>query len=334
MITALVSIALLALVVSLLLSPIETLGWWAGWYGQGLEDPGPPAPPENRNGRPEPSHFLLYLDGIANVGGYHYHDVQALLDGLDAALPHAVVVGSVMPYSVRDVALVAPERPLSRWWRRMFVKKLKRERSPLSFSINIRNLYQVLVAADPRYGRIFGRGEAQVMLGALVRAGYRPGSGVPLTIIGYSGGVQVGLAAAPFLRRALNAPLSMISLAGVMASEPGLDHLDMMYHLQSSTDRIPFWGQLLFPGRWPVARGSHWNRMLSSDRLRFVNMGPMRHNGPGSYLDGATVSYGESNLERTTRVIVSLVHEIEARLASGGLEPAPAVEAGRGAVEA
>src|SRR5690606_38130389 len=80
-ITALVSIALLGRVGSSLPSPIETLGWWAGWYGQGLEDPGPPAPPENRNGGPEPSHFLLYLDGIANVGGYHYHDVHALLDG-------------------------------------------------------------------------------------------------------------------------------------------------------------------------------------------------------------------------------------------------------------
>ncbi len=316
MITLLVVMALLAVVVSLLLSPIETLGWWAGWYGQGLVDPGEPDPATVDEDAPEARHFILYLDGIANVGGYHYHDVQALLDGLDAALPYTVVVGSVMPYSVRDVALVSSERPLSLWWRRMFAKKLKRQRSPLSFSINIRNLYQVLVAADPRYGRIYGRGEAQVMLNALVRAGYEPGSGVPITIIGYSGGVQVGLAAAPFLRRALNAPLSMISLAGVMASEPGLEYLDFMYHLQSSTDRIPEWGKAMFPGRWPIARRSHWNRMVRSDRLRFVNMGPMRHNGPGSYLDGATVKYGESNLGRTTRVIVDLLHEIMARLGS------------------
>lgn len=321
-------VALLAVVVSLLLSPIETLGWWAGWYGQGLEHPGEvevESETEVRD-RADAQLFVLYLDGIANVGRYHYQDVQAYLDGLSQALPDAVVLGNVMPYSVRDVALVSPRRPLANWWRRMFLKKLRRERSPLSFSINIRNLYQVLVAADPRYGRIFGRGEAQLILAALVKEGYRPGSGVPITVIGYSGGVQVGLAAAPFLRRALNAPLSMISLAGVMASEAGLDYLDMMYHLESSTDRIPLWGKILFPGRWPIMRRSHWNRMLDSGRLRFVNMGPMRHNGPGSYLDDDTVKYDVSNLVRTTHVTVDLLREITARLEGTYEEPARAVE--------
>jgi len=310
-ITLLVSVAVLAVVVSLMLSPIETLGWWAGWYGHGLHDPRSAPPPEEAEELPEATeHYVVYLDGIANVGRYHYRDVQGLLDGLAERLPRTRVVGDIMPYSVRDVSLVAPERPLARWWRSMFIKKLREERSPLSFSINLRNLFQVLVAADPRYGRIYGQGQAQVILTALLKAGYQPGSGAPLTVIGYSGGVQVGLAAAPFLKRGLKAPLAMISLAGVMASEAGLDWVDIMYHLQSPTDRIPMWGQALFPGRWPIARSSHWNRMLRSDRLRFVNMGPMRHNGPGSYLDDSVVKHGENNLERTTNVMVGLVHEI------------------------
>jgi len=326
MITMLVLVALAALTVSLLLSPIETLGWWAGWYGQGLHDPGQEAVEDAVVGDMEddeepPSHYIIYLDGIANVGRYHYRDVQGLLDGLEERLPHTRVIGDIMPYSVRDVALVADERPLSRWWRRMFKLKLKEEQGLLSFTINLRNLFQVLVAADPRYGRIYGQGEAQVLLNALLRAGYQPGSGAPLTLIGYSGGVQVALAAAPFLKRALNAPLSMISLAGVMASEPGLDWVDLMYHLESTTDRIPLWGRLLFPGRWPIMRNSHWNRMLRSDRLRFVNMGPMRHNGPGSYLDDSVVKYGVSNLERTTNVMVGLVHEILAHHRSGASHP-------------
>lgn len=315
MIAMLILVALAAITVSLLLSPIETLGWWAGWYGHGLHDPRDAQveqePADNAPEQPAPAeHYILYLDGIANVGRYHYRDVQGLLDGLAERLPNTRVIGDIMPYSVRDVALLSNERPMARWWRRMFLKKLREERSPLSFSINLRNLFQVLVAADPRYGRIYGQGEAQVLLTALLKAGYQPGSGAPLTVIGYSGGVQVGLAAAPFLKRALNAPFSMISLAGVMASEAGLDWVDLMYHLQSPTDRIPLWGQILFPGRWPIMRRSHWNRMLRSDRLRFVNMGPMRHNGPGSYLDDSVVKHGENNLERTTGVMVGLVHEI------------------------
>jgi hypothetical protein len=39
-------------------------------------------------------------------------------------------------------------------------------------------------------------------------------------------------------------------------------------------------------------------------------MGPMAHNGPGSYLDDATLRYGESNLTRTLRVMVDLIGEI------------------------
>lgn len=330
MIGMLIVVALVAITVSLLLSPIEALGWWAGWYGHGLHDPRVPTPDattmEPGEASPEPAdHYILYLDGIANVGRYQYRDVQGLLDGLEQRLPDTRVIGDIMPYSVRDVALLSDERPLARWWRRMFQKKLNEERSALSFSINLRNLFQVLVAADPRYGRIYGQGEAQVLLTALLKAGYQPGSGTPLTIVGYSGGVQVGLAAAPFLKRALNAPLCLISLAGVMASEAGLDWLDLMYHLQSPTDRVPMWGEVLFPGRWRIMRGSHWNRMLRSDRLRFVNMGPMRHNGFGSYLDDSVVKHGESNLERTTGVMVGLVHEIQSRLAA--VAEAPAVRA-------
>lgn len=328
MITTLILVALLAIIVSLLLSPIETLGWWAGWYGHGLQDPGLTGARADQAQRSEATptpaeHYLLYLDGIANVGRYHYRDVQGLLDNLTERLPSTRVIGDVMPYSVRDVDLLSGERPLARWWRRMFIKKLREERSALSFSINLRNLFQVLVAADPRYGRIYGQGEAQVLLTALLKAGYQPGSSAPITIVGYSGGVQVGLAAAPFLKRALKAPLAMISLAGVMASENGLDWLDFMYHLESPTDRIPLWGKILFPGRWPIMRRSHWNKMLRSDRLRFVNMGPMRHNGPGSYLDDSVVKHGESNLERTTGVMVGLVHEILERLQAQSTPAAP-----------
>lgn len=334
MITLLVLVAVGALVISLLLSPIETLGWWAGWYGQGLTHP--VAGNEERSGKPTeggaapPSadHYLLYLDGIANVGGEQYENVQALLDAVAEQLPSTVVVADIMPYSVRNLSLIAEDRLLSRWWRRMYAGKTAEGGSAISFSINLRNLFQVLVAADQRYGRIFGRGEAQVMLEALAAKGYELGSGTPITILGYSGGVQVGLAAAPFLRRALGAPLGMISLGGVMASEDGLNWLDIMYHLQGSIDRVPLWGQLLFPGRWPVMVRSHWNRMLRSDRLRFVNMGPMKHHGPGNYLDDKVITHGESNLARTTRVIVGLIHEALEVYAGTPVHSTPSGESG------
>lgn len=311
MITLLVGVALAALVVSLLLSPIETLGWWAGWYGEGLEQPREQshAPYKEIGGGKQPRQYVVYLDGIAKVGAENYDDVQGLLDRLSEALPDAVILGDLMPYSVRNVGLM-DERVLARFWRRMFEYKLKGTHSLIAFSINIRNLFQVLVAADPRYGRMYGRGEAQVILTSLLQAGYRPGSGVPITIIGYSGGVQIGLAAAPFLKRALGAPLTMISLAGVMASEAGLDVLDRLYHLEGSADRIPSYGRALFPGRWRMVRGSHWNKLRRSGRLVTVPMGPMRHNGPGSYIDDSALLDGESHQARTARVIVDILRTI------------------------
>lgn len=311
MIGTLITVALIALVLSMLLSPIETLGWWAGWYGHGLEDQREDkSTTAGTTTGQNAEHFMIYLDGIANVGQQQYRDVEGLLANLREKLPNTVLISDVMPYSVLDLPLLSDERPMARWWRRMFDRKINHDRAPLSFTINLRNLFQVLVAADSRYGRIFGQGQAQVMLNALLKHGYRPGSGVPITILSYSGGAQVALAATPFLKRALNAPVAMISLAGVMASEPGLDWLDLMYHLQSPTDSIPTYGKVLFSGRWPIRPNSHWNRMVRSDRLRFVNMGPMRHNGPGSYLDESVVRYGESNLDRTSGVVVRLVGEI------------------------
>ncbi len=313
MIGVVVGAVVLALVVSLLLSPIETLGWWAGWYGEGLEHPHEQSAGPYRaiGAGKQPQQFVVYLDGIAKVGATNYDDVQGLLDGLSAALPRTVILGDLMPYSVRNVGLLE-ERRLSWFWQRMFQFKLERRHPLIAFSINIRNLFQVLVAADPRYGRVYGRGEAQIILTSLLRAGYEPGSGVPITVLGYSGGVQIGLAAAPFLKRALGAPLAMVSLAGVMASEPGLDVLDRLYHLEGSIDHVPAYGRALFPGRWRVMRRSHWNRLRPSGRLVEIGMGPMRHNGTGSYLDANAMLAGESHLARTTQVIAGILREIAA----------------------
>lgn len=314
MITLLIAVAIGALTVSLLLSPIETLGWWAGWYGEGLERPHEASHAAYRRigDDKEPRQFVVYLDGIAKVGAENYDDVQGLLDRLNAALPRTVILGDLMPYSVRNVGLL-DERPLARFWRRMFQYKLAGSHSLLTFSINIRNLFQVLVAADPRYGSVYGRGEAQVMLTSLLRAGYVPGSRVAITILGYSGGVEIGLVAARFLKRALDAPLTVVSLAGVMASDAGLEAIDRLYHLESPIDRIPMYGRILFPGRWPVARGSHWNRLRRGGRLVNLTLGPMRHNGVGSYLDDDAFANGgsESNQEVTAKTIIGILKEIE-----------------------
>lgn len=313
MIALLLTGAALFLLVSMLLAPMETLGWWAGWFGEGLDEPDEAAVVDYhvvRSGK-QPRQFVVYLDGIAKAAHRNYDDVQGLLDGLDAGLPGAVVLGDIMPYSVRNVGLTQ-DRPFARFWRRMLALKLEGRRPLLAFSINVRNLLQVLVAADRRYGPVYGRGEAQVILNSLLRGGYDLQTRTPIIIVGYSGGVQMGLVATPFLKRALNTSVTMISLAGVMASDPGLAYLEHLYHLEGSTDGVPSYGRVLFPGRWRVWRGSHWNKLRRSRRVTLIDMGPMKHNGAGSYLDDEVFIDGQDHRSITTAKIVELVKVIGA----------------------
>lgn len=281
-------VVLAGIVVALLLAPLESLEWWAGRYDARLHTPEKQSPSPYQAAGTQPSsvraHYLVFLDGIAKAGAVNYGDVQDLLDRLSDALPGAVVLGDVMPYSVTNTGLTEG-RPLSRFWRRAFRLKVEGKRPLVGFTINVRNLLQVLVSADKRYGPVYNQGEAQVILNSLLKNRYKPGSGVPVTLIGYSGGGQISLGAAPYLRRALGAPITLISLGGVMASDRGLKTVNHLYHLAGSKDHVQALGAVVFPGRWPILANSYWNRAKRQGKISVIPMGPVGHHGPDSYLD-------------------------------------------------
>ena len=81
-----------------------------------------------------------------------------------------------------------------RYWRYAINQKMQRR--IVGLTINLRNLMQVLVAADPRYGQIYSRGVSNILLHALERHNYPFGSGMPITLIGYSGGAEMSISAA------------------------------------------------------------------------------------------------------------------------------------------
>lgn len=310
MIFAVILVVTLALTVSLLLAPIEALGWWAGWFGDAGHDvvydrPTPDA---------EPTLHVIYLDGIAKAGHVNYQDVQGFLERLGRELPEAVVLGDVLPYSPSGRGLTE-SRPLAAFWRRMLELKLQGRRPLLSFSINVRNMLQVLVASDRRYAAVYGRAAAIAITDALLKGGYKPGSGEPVALIGYSGGAQVALVATPYLKRTLDAPLTLVSLAGVMASEPGMLSLEGIYHIESSRDRIPAVGRLAFPGTWSIWPRSYLARLRKRGGFSSVDPGPMRHNGVESYLDDDAFIGGRSHQEITSRLVAGY---LRAWIGSGG----------------
>lgn len=308
MLALLLTAAILVLLLAMLLAPVEALGLWAGWY---RGDPKPRRSAgvptlESYGAEGEPRHFVVFLDGIAKVGEDNYQDVRTLLANLSWRLPDAVVLGDVMPYSVHYRGLLH-DRLLSPFWR--FAFRMKKEgRMPwINALINLRNLLQVLVAMDSRYGPLYGHGQAQLVLDSLVQSGYRPGSGAPVTLIGYSGGAQIALVTAPFLKRVLGAPMALISLAGVMASNPALDEFTHVWHVQGRNDSVPDILAVLSAGRWALFRRSPWNRMVRGDRYTRVASAARRHSGPGSYLDGNTRPDGVNTLEDTTELLAGLI---------------------------
>lgn len=322
----LVAIGALALLVAGALSPLEALGWWAGWFstdGYDLVVRTATAEPA----ADAPRGYAVFLSGIHSVSGQTYAGrEQNLLHELRLALPEYELL-EVFPYSVTSRALTG-QRVFAWFWR--WALSLKLSRRTLSnlggFVINIRNLWQVAVSADRRYGPIYNQGSAEMIARELTAGGYRPGSGVPVILIGYSGGGQIALGAAAYLKQMLACPVHVISLGGVMSSDPGLTSIDSLYHLYGSRDVIHRLGPLFFPGRWKVVGYSSWNQARHQGRVHLVPMGPVGHTGRGGYLDSkARLPDGTTHLLHTVAVMATIIEEIPAAPAeTAPAPPAPA----------
>lgn len=308
-------LVLFALVAAVMLSPLESLSWWAGWYGSADDEP--PSVENNPVVHDAPSDdtaeklvaYVVYLTGVGGFSNTLFlPEERALLDQLAAALPHARVVDDVYPYAMTETSL-EDGRLFSWFWRRVI--RQKELRRPTGFLINIRNMLQVLVAADSRYSPIYSRGMANLILKALNRHNYPFGSRIPVVLIGYSGGGEMAISTITPLKRALAAPVYVISLGGVLSSDPYLEDVEHLYHLRGTKDRVQLIGSILFPGRWRFAWLSTWNQIRLAGRISIVPMGPLAHNGPGGYLDEhSTLLDGRTHLDATVQTLADIIHAL------------------------
>ena len=327
-------VALGALLVMGALAPLETLGWWAGWYDDPVDerqlDPVSGHPEEASVAEPTATWpdtadarstgpWVVFLTGIHAVGTVSHARREArLVQRLRAALPRGRVV-EVFPYSVTNRALTG-QRVFSRVWRWSLNAKLSGRRLAQigGFLINIRNLWQVLVSADRRYGPFYSRGSAELIVRSLRRRGFPIDDGAAsarIVLVGYSGGAQVAAGAAPFVRRRTGADVTVVSLGGVLSADPGLLDADRVWHLVGSADRVQRLTSWLFPGRWRLLSWSPWNVARHRGRLRSVVIGPCDHTGPDGYLDEeAFVADGRSYLDVTVDVLAAIADGETARL--------------------
>ena len=296
-------------VIAMMLAPLEALDWWAGWLDDDLDTSMEEDSTLNETADlKSKKQYVVFLDGIAKVGSNNYKYADDFLKLLETNLPDATILEDRMPYSVTNIGLLEG-RPPSTYWRYALRRKLKRRSDPIGFTINLRNLLQVLVSADKRYGPIYNQGEAQMILDNLLEHGYQLRSKVPITLIGYSGGGQIAVGVAPYLKEVLDAPIIVISIGGALSSDLGLLQLQHLYHLTGSKDNVHKLGLALCLGRWPIFAYSTWNQIKRQGKITFIPTGQMVHNGPGSYMDTKQqTSHGQSFIEYTAKLVASIIN--------------------------
>lgn len=328
----LIRVGLIALVLAGLLSPFESLGWWAGWYGDGIETHMFPSSQarsssqildpyvsstyhyayETPSSHPVPQRYVIYLDGISQSCADYPKRVQTFLDTVEATLPEEMVfIQDIMAYSALNRPLTS-QRPFASFWRWINRIEANNPNSPLDILINLRNTFQVAVSTDNRYGPVFNRGTAQVILNSLRQRGYQPG--IPITLLGYSGGAQVALGAVTYLKYALDVPIDVISIAGVVSGDNGIAEIEQLYHARGDRDMLAKLGAIMFPKRWPMIAWSSWNKARTEGRIQFISLGPVSHNGATGPIDSASkLPSGQSHLSRTMEIILNILSQPNAQ---------------------
>lgn len=305
MIATLIGFLLVILFLVLAFGPLESLGWWRDTGVTGVRESlerlvGAPTEPGDA---PPHEHYVVYLSGIGAIDPTSVPPEELpLVEHLRERLPTYCIADDVFPYSVANRGLTA-QRALAGVWKRLERLRLAHPGSLLGMLVNARNAIQLFVCADRRYGPTYNIGTAQQILRSLLRHGYRLGSGVPVTLIGWSGGAQISIGACWYLGM-LDLPLRVISIGGMMADDYGLDRIGKLTHLRGSKDPLERLGSILFAGRWPGAVGSPWSRARAEGRIDVITLGPMHHNDTAHYFDPDTLAPdGRSYLQVTTDAV-------------------------------
>ena len=305
----LVWIGVIAIVTTAILSPLEALGWWAGWYGDLSKSSASVSVKKTKpTAHYKTTRYVIYLDGISQSKFIFTPDIQDFFAALEPALPEDVeLIKEIMVYSVRDKPLTA-NRPLSFLWRMADSFRFKNPASLFGMLVNVRNSLIVAVSADKRYGPIYNFGIARLMYQALMQRGYQPDSRTPITLIGFSGGGQMAVAAAPFLQRALNAPIDVISLGGVISGNVNILKLEHLYHLSGDKDVVERIGPVMFPRRWTLFFLSYWNRAKRMGKVSLISLGPVGHQVPGGIMDPEQrLPDGRTHLQQTIDWIIGII---------------------------
>ncbi|NJP06105.1 MAG: hypothetical protein HC837_11025 [Chloroflexaceae bacterium] len=304
-------LALIAVLLAGALAPFESLGWWAGWYDATAPEDADATSQDavDRARAATADHYIVYLSGIGDISGDTLTQGEIVfLDELAQRMPDTVIIRDIFPYSMHDKGL-SGQGFFAGLWDWVQKSKIRGNELP-ALMVNIRNMFQVGVSADPRYGPIYNQGSSELILRGLLRHGYPLGSGKPVTLIGYSGGGQISIGAVTFLKHMINAPIQVISIGGVMSSDRGIQYLEHLYHLYGDKDVVQKLGAIMYSSRWSIMPKSSWNTATKEGRISQISLGPIDHNGAVGYFGTERyLANGQSHVEKSIEATFDvLVH--------------------------
>jgi hypothetical protein len=326
-ILTLIFVAFLLLLLMAAASSLESLLWWAGWEKRSADTPpaalsasAVDAAPAGVSGGPEPDSYIVYLSGVGTMDPARMDEKEVnFLDLARTRLPGSALIMDVFPYSPTNRALT-DKRWLQRTWKYVLrARKVHaRERSTLQHlgihAAQFRNVLQVAVSADRRYGPMYSYGVARAIIASLLRHGYRVGSTKPLILMVLSGAGQISVGCAPLLRRALGRPVWIISIGSIVTDDPGILDVEHLYHLSGSKDLTQHIGKVVYSGCWPIFPHSAVHQVDRQGKVTVIDVGPMKHMGLECYMSrSAVLPDGLRHVDKTVEVLRAIVQEIQTR---------------------
>lgn len=279
------TLLLLLIPISGVISVTSQFAFWSGWLG-GLPQPGDLF--LQPSDRPQPSRTIIYLDGIHQSERDHPPRVSAFLTALEARLPDdAHLLKGLEAYTVTTSRL-ADDTGGSWFWRRLFALQEHHPNTLIgfvcAFLVQANNVIKVGISSDRRYGPILNYELALKVAAQLAELGFRPGLGSAhkpseLVLLGYSGGGEMAMGMADYLRRICRCPVRIITFCGVFSGNQLLEQVHDIAMVVGNHDPVAAFGRIAYPGRSPLLPLSNWNRAVSRGQVRRLGIAGLSHNG-------------------------------------------------------
>lgn len=258
--------------------------------------------PAARPGVHSPAGFVVYFDGVGRATRRTTPVGREFAEAVHRRLPTWTIVMSLMPNDVTQRP--AWERPVSgRVWKALG----HRSRDWLV----ARGVWEGIVALDGRYRRRLVAEHTSATVTHLLAAGYRPGSGVPVVLVGLSAGAQTALRVASDVARAMGgAPLDVVTLGGFADGAADLSAVRRVHAAVSWGDPAELAPVPFLPSRWTALHVGAWSRARRRRRVVVQRVDYATHVGRTGYLGHARCPDGRTRLEQSADLVERAAREL------------------------